>query len=140
MFQSLAISSNVEINRLKMSLRRLNSRIIIGGNVRSIKVLGDRILTKKIIGRDFARHVVGRYIQFLFDGNPNLIPILHKEALTSFEALRVKSFKVKDFVSEAVKFKKPIEEVTPFVKNKDLDVAQYHEALKILREKQSTNL
>lgn len=123
-----------------MYLRRFPFPLNVGGNVRSIRVLGDRILTKKIIGKDFARHVVGRYIQFLYDGSPSMIPILHKEALTSFEALRVNSFKVKDFVSEAVKFRKPIEEVTPFVKNKDLDVAQYSEALKILREKQQSSL
>lgn len=34
----------------------------LGGNIRNIQILGDRILTKKLIGKDAARHIVGRYI------------------------------------------------------------------------------
>jgi hypothetical protein len=55
--------------------------------------------------------------------------------LKSYETLRVANFKVQDFIAEAVKFKKPIEEEVHFVKSKQLDVNQYGEALKALREK-----
>lgn len=59
---------------------------------------------------------------------------LRSEAQKSYETLRVNNFRVKDFVAEAVKFKKPLEEEAFFVKNKNLERVKYGEALKILKE------
>jgi hypothetical protein len=47
------------------------------------------------------------------------------------------NFTVKDFIAEAVKFNKPIEEEAPFIKNKQMEAIKYGEAIKILREQQS---
>ena len=47
------------------------------------------------------------------------------------------NFRVKDFVAEAVKFKKPLEEEAFFVKNKNLERIKYGQALKILQENQA---
>lgn len=33
-----------------------------GGNVREMKVLGDRVLTKAARGVDYKQHIVGRYL------------------------------------------------------------------------------
>ena len=44
----------------------------IGGNVRAAQILGDRILTKKLMGKEGARHIVGRYVQILYDGYPEM--------------------------------------------------------------------
>lgn len=43
------------------------------------------------------------------------------------------NFAVKDFIAEAVKFKKPIEEEAPFIKNKKMEAIKYGEALNMLK-------
>jgi small subunit ribosomal protein S6 len=40
--------------------------------VRSVQILGDRILTKKLMGKDRARHIIGRFVSILYDGNPEM--------------------------------------------------------------------
>jgi len=51
-------------------------------------------------------HIVGRYLQILFDGNQICKSQAEDAALKSFETLRLKTFKVKDFFSDAIMFKK----------------------------------
>lgn len=41
-----------------------------GGNVRNATILGDRILNRTVMGNDDKKHLVGRYVQILYDGNP----------------------------------------------------------------------
>ena len=58
---------------------------------------------------------------------------IREEATKSFEVLRMNNFAVKDFIAEAVKFKKPIEEEAPFIKNKKMEAIKYGEALNMLK-------
>jgi ribosomal protein S6 len=54
-------------------MRKISNEIFAhGGNVRGVSVLGDRILTKKIIANDEGRHIVGRYVQILYDSHPKV--------------------------------------------------------------------
>lgn len=68
-------------------------------------------------------------LKYLIDYNK---PKLQAEAWSSYETLKVDQFKVKDFIAEAVKFTKPLEEEAHFVKNKKLESVKYGEALKRL--------
>lgn len=47
-----------------------------GGNVRNATILGDRILNRTVLGNDEKKHLVGRYMQILFDGNPGMIKLV----------------------------------------------------------------
>ena len=91
-------------------------------------------MSKQIVGNDGFRHLIGRYISILYDGHPDQAKYLQKEISGSFEIFRLQNFKVKDFIAEAVKFTKPIEEEAPFIQNKKLESHKYGRALEILRE------
>lgn len=71
-----------------------------GGNVRGLNVLGDRVLTKEVSGNDDKKHLVGRYLQVLFDGSPNCKSAVELSAKSSFETIRCKTFRVKDFFND----------------------------------------
>lgn len=50
---------------------------------------------------DQKKHLVGRYLQVLYDGAPNCKSALEQVAKGSYEALQVKTFSVKDFYNDA---------------------------------------
>jgi len=84
-----------------------------GGNVRELKILGDRILTKYIKGNDGKRHIIGRYYQILYDSNFDVRRECEKSAKDSFEALRIHTHLLKDFFNEAQLHKKSLSEQSP---------------------------
>lgn len=47
----------------------------------------------------------------------------------SFEIMRANNFKIKDFVEEAVRFTKPLEEEAPFIKNSKIESRNHGRAL-----------
>lgn len=61
-------------------MRIIAKRVFLeGGNVRNVSILGDRIMSKKLIGKDGSRHIIGRYVQILYDGNPDMHHTVLKE-------------------------------------------------------------
>ncbi|KRW99438.1 Ribosomal protein S6 [Pseudocohnilembus persalinus] len=77
-----------------------------GGNVRNIEVLGDRVLVRQIRGQDLKKHLVGRYLQILYDGSPECKTQVEKTSKASYESLQVKSFRLKDFYNDAQMYRK----------------------------------
>lgn len=102
--------------------------------MRNIRILGDRIMSKQLIGKEGARHLVGRYVSVLYDGHPSYFKEINRSARETFEGLRTNHYKVKDFISEATNFTKPIEAEAPFIKNHRVQSYEYSQALKVLRE------
>lgn len=72
-----------------------------GGNVREVKVLSDRVLPRARRCNDFNKYIVGRYLQILFDGNPEVASEAYKKALTSYETMKLDLFRVKDFYTQS---------------------------------------
>lgn len=69
--------------------------------MRNATVLGDRILNRALKGNDDKKHIVGRYLQILYDGNPSMHRSLEKATCESNEGIRAKTFRVKDFYNDA---------------------------------------
>jgi ribosomal protein S6 len=86
-----------------------------GGNVRNITILGDRILSRSLRGSDSVRYNVGRYVQILFDANPDMILEVQRKARGNVETLRVNTFKIKDFYNEAEVFKRSAKFTSPLI-------------------------
>ena len=72
-----------------------------GGVVRTAQVLGDRIMAHTIRGRDCKHYIVGRYLQILIDGNPDILSYVRNDMRMHNEALRVNIHRVPDFYKEA---------------------------------------
>lgn len=50
----------------------------VGGNIRNVQILGERILNKQLIGKDLAKHLIGRYVSVLYDGHPSQYQLIVK--------------------------------------------------------------
>ena len=99
-------------------MRIISQRILeLGGNIRGARVLGDRIMNKQLIGKDYGRHMIGRYVSITYDGTPEFYKELKKASESSFETLRTHNFRLRDFIKDATDFKKELHEEAPFVKN-----------------------
>ena len=104
-----------------------------GGNVRNINVLGDRILTRALKDRYTNRFTVGRYVQFLVDCNSNTLSEMEKQAKGNTEALRIRSFKVKDFYKEAEVFRRSAAYMSPIINQEEKSV-KFLKALKHFKD------
>ena len=104
-----------------------------GGNVRNINVLGDRILARALKDRFTQRYTVGRYVQFLVDCNADTLEELEKVAKGNTEALRIRSYKVKDFYKEAEVFKRSAMFMSPIINQEERNV-KFLNALKHFKE------
>ncbi|EGR33109.1 hypothetical protein IMG5_061650 [Ichthyophthirius multifiliis] len=94
-----------------------------GGNVRTANILGDRLLNRQLKSNDGKRHLVGRYLQILYDGNPSIQQSIEKYAKDSNDGMRIKTFRVKDFFNDAQTFKRALEQKSPitpvYMQNKE---------------------
>lgn len=104
----------------------------MGGNVRDVNVLGDRILSSRRKTLDGNFHLLGRYAQILYDGNPKIARAAEDIAQTSFETMKVNTFKVKDFFSEAQYYQKNLSRAHNFTSD-ELRNRKYMETLKKMK-------
>ncbi|CAD8076693.1 unnamed protein product [Paramecium primaurelia] len=135
LYELIAICRCSQAQGTAAAIRQLSVLIFQGGgNIRNVRILGDRIMSKQIIGNDGFRHMIGRYVSILYDGHPSKFRNVLKGGEKSFEIFRLQHFRIKDFIPEAVGFTKPFEEEAPFVKNNSVQSYEYGRALQILRE------
>lgn len=83
-----------------------NSIVHREGVIRGVKILGDRIMSRRLFTKRKEPHWVGRYIQILHDNHPSLIDDLRKEAKQSDEFLFMEVNKGKDFMDEGVAYRR----------------------------------
>ena len=97
--------------------------------MRDLKVLGDRILAKQVKGNDGKKHIVGRYLQVLYDGNLDCKKELEETAKTSYETIRFQTHRVKDFYNDAIYFKPKAEASPSMVVNQAKASDQFQNSL-----------
>lgn len=98
--------------------RSLSSHIIQnGGNVREVKILGDRyngcnvrILTKPRMCNDKKKYAVGRFLQFLFDGSLECKDQAMIKAKTSYETMKIDAFRVENFYKRTQEYAKKVKQ------------------------------
>jgi hypothetical protein len=91
-------------------------------------------MAKTLKAKDTHLYIVGRYIQVLFDGHPDLQDLAIKSAKKSFDLLLVKCFRVHDFLNESRFHKRSLSLVSPVYDAENRDVAYYKTLNQILRE------
>lgn len=63
LYETIIISRCGEAKGTAVMLKQLAvSALTKGGNVRDMKILGDRILSKPVRGNDSKSHILGRYV------------------------------------------------------------------------------
>ncbi|EAS03219.1 ribosomal protein S6 (macronuclear) [Tetrahymena thermophila SB210] len=105
-----------------------------GGNVRNTTILGDRILNRTVKGNDDKKHLVGRYVQILYDGNPQMMGQIEKAARESNEGIRAKTFKIKDFYSDAQLFRRALKQTSPVYPSYLNDKSYLHQLKQIAKK------
>lgn len=105
--------------------------------MREVKVLGDRILSRSIRSKDTDYYILGRYMQILFDGHPDLQEQAINAAKESFDYLYAKCYRVPDFLDEGVLHKRSLKLVSPVYDSKTRDEAYYRTLNSMLKENPS---
>ena len=68
LYETIIISRCGEAKGTAVMLKQLAvTALTRGGNVRDIKILGDRILTKSVRGNDSKTHLLGKYIYIVIN-------------------------------------------------------------------------
>lgn len=136
LFETILIARPGTAAQTKNLLRNVTMSVIKSrGNMRSIRVLGDRIMAKSVFGRDTHSYKVGRYIQLLYDGKPEASLDLEKEAKLSQELLFIESSQIKDHINEAIAYRRASQMTSPVISEHERN-QEFLEALKKFKEAQ----
>jgi hypothetical protein len=110
-------------------------------------LLGDRVLTKNVRGKDQKRHILGRYMQvkcrrsnnrqILFDGDIDTLKEAEAVVDDSYETLRFRAHKMKEYYSEGQIYKKSLKEQSVIVEEAFRDREYVQELAKLMKEKHS---
>ena len=118
----MASNQNMQIMARNISLKLKEE----GGSIRNITNLGDRVLPKKATMVDNTKTVVGRYMAFQIDANPELKDKAVDELLSFTDVIRVNSFKMKEtsYIKEVQR--RLLHLTSPFTleENKDAETIQ----------------
>jgi ribosomal protein S6 len=139
LFETIVICKPGQARKTLNMLKAVGDSIIErGGNLRDISVLGDRVMARNLKADDTFRYHVGRYIQFVHDSHSDSLEPIEKAARTHPEALKAFTFRMNDFMSDALAFKRTARMTSPIVSQSERN-AQFLVAIKEIKEKKQLN-
>jgi ribosomal protein S6 len=114
LYETIVITRVNTSRALSLMLKMVSSEVIgAGGNVRSARILSDRVLASPL--RNQGRmHLLGRYVQLLYDGSPAVKRLAEQALQSSSEFMKVSTFRVADPLSAAETYLKPVQDSEVF--------------------------